>query len=84
MNHNPRRAIKLGDDILADEASLSKAVYKFRCTELSVQDSLDLSVDRFGDIDFSGCFSYSSSISLTRNNKLEIHLVFAIDRLCQS
>jgi hypothetical protein len=63
MNHNPRRAIKLRDYILADEASLSKAVYKFCSTELSIQDSLDLTVDRFSDIDFGGRFSYSSSIS---------------------
>lgn len=82
MNHNPRRAIKLGDHIFADEASLSKAVYKFRSTELSIQDSLDLTVDCFRDINFSGCFSCSSLISLTKNNKLEIYLVFAIDRLC--
>jgi len=69
MNHGPRRAIKLGNHILADEAPLSKAVYKFRSTELSIQDSLDLAVDCLGDIDFCGCFSYSHLISLTRNNR---------------
>ncbi len=84
MNHNPRRAIKLGDYVLADKTSLSKTVYKLRSTELSIQDALNLTVDCFGDIEFSRRFSYPFLTRLTRNNKLKIYLAFAIDRLCQS
>jgi hypothetical protein len=54
MNHDRWRIIKLGDHVLAYKASLSKAVYKLRSTELSVQDSLDLTVYRLSDIVLSG------------------------------
>jgi hypothetical protein len=57
MHHNPRRAIQLRDQVLADEASLSKAVYQFHSAELAIQDALDLAVDGLGDVDFGGCFS---------------------------
>jgi hypothetical protein len=68
MDHDPRRVIKLGDHIFADEAPLSKAVQKFRSMELSIQHSFDLTVDRLGDIDFSGRLSYFSFISLPRDD----------------
>ncbi len=83
MNHNPRRAIKLGDYVLADKTSLSKTVYKLRSMELSIQDALNLTVDCFGDIDFNGRFSYSFLTRLLRNNKLKIYLAFAIDKQFQ-
>ena len=54
MNHDPRRSIKLGDHVLAYKASLSETVYKLRSTELSVQDSRDLTVYRLSDIVLSG------------------------------
>jgi hypothetical protein len=66
MNHDPWRIIKLVDHVLAYKTSLSEAVYKLRSTELSVQDSLDLTVYRLSDIVFSDLFSCFPSVNAPR------------------
>jgi hypothetical protein len=57
MDHDPWRAVKLGYQVSANETSLSEAVYKFRSTELSIQDSLDLTVYRLRDICLCACLA---------------------------
>jgi hypothetical protein len=84
MDHDPGRAIKFGYQVSANETSLSEAVYKFRSTELSIQDSFDLTVYRLRDIYLRACLACIFLISLATTIASGTHQASVVGRPFQS